>query len=100
MLVLSEFAGAARELSDALIINPYDTEQFADAIRYAVEMDEPERRAADAADAAGRRREQRLPVGGQLPDGARGDPPSASHRATSDSGAFTRPAPATAREGA
>ena len=44
MLILSEFAGAARELSDALIINPYDTEQFADAIRYAVEMPAPERR--------------------------------------------------------
>ena len=35
MLILSEFAGAARELPDALIINPYDTEQFADAIRRA-----------------------------------------------------------------
>jgi trehalose 6-phosphate synthase len=44
VLVLSEFAGAARELSDALVINPYDTEQFADAIRYAVEMDIDERR--------------------------------------------------------
>jgi trehalose 6-phosphate synthase len=44
VLVLSEFAGAARELSDALIINPYDTEQFADAIRYALEMPEAERR--------------------------------------------------------
>jgi trehalose 6-phosphate synthase len=43
VLILSEFAGAARELSDALIINPYDTEQFADAIRYAVEMDRNER---------------------------------------------------------
>jgi trehalose 6-phosphate synthase len=44
VLVLSEFAGAARELSDALIINPYDTEQFADAIRYAIEMPAEERR--------------------------------------------------------
>ena len=34
---------AARELSDALVINPYDTDQFADAIRYAVEMDPDER---------------------------------------------------------
>jgi trehalose 6-phosphate synthase len=42
-LILSEFAGAARELSDALIINPYDIDQFADAIRYAVEMDRDER---------------------------------------------------------
>lgn len=43
VLILSEFAGAARELSEALIINPYDTEQFADAIRYAVTMDSSER---------------------------------------------------------
>jgi len=45
VLILSEFAGAARELSDALIINPYDTEQFADAIREAVEIEPAERRA-------------------------------------------------------
>ena len=44
VLVLSEFAGAARELSDALVINPYDTEQFADAIGYAMEMEPGERR--------------------------------------------------------
>jgi trehalose 6-phosphate synthase len=42
MLILSEFAGAARELSDALIVNPYDSEQFADALRYAAEMDRNE----------------------------------------------------------
>ena len=44
VLVLSEFAGAARELADALIVNPYDTEQFAEAIRYGLEMTEDERR--------------------------------------------------------
>jgi trehalose-6-phosphate synthase len=44
VLILSEFAGAARDLSDALIINPYDTEGFADAIRQAVEMSPAERR--------------------------------------------------------
>lgn len=44
-LILSEFAGAAQSLPEALIINPYDTEQFADAIRYAVEMPADERRA-------------------------------------------------------
>ena len=43
-LILSEFAGAARELSDALIINPYDTEQFAGAILYALQMEPAERR--------------------------------------------------------
>jgi alpha,alpha-trehalose-phosphate synthase [UDP-forming] len=45
VLILSEFAGAARELPDALIINPYNTEQFADAIRFAVEMDAEDRSA-------------------------------------------------------
>jgi len=45
VLVLSEFAGAARELSDALIVNPYDIERFAEAIRYGLEMDAAERRA-------------------------------------------------------
>jgi trehalose 6-phosphate synthase len=37
-LILSRFTGAARELPDALLINPYDVEQFAAAIRQALEM--------------------------------------------------------------
>jgi trehalose 6-phosphate synthase len=41
-LILSQFTGASKELRDALLINPYDTEQTADAIRYAVEMDADE----------------------------------------------------------
>jgi trehalose 6-phosphate synthase len=45
VLVLSEFAGAARELSDAIVINPYGTEQFAEAMRYGLEMKQEERRA-------------------------------------------------------
>ncbi|MDS4022718.1 MAG: trehalose-6-phosphate synthase, partial [Candidatus Competibacter sp.] len=45
VLILSEFAGAARELADALIVNPYDTEQFAEAIRRALEMPSDEREA-------------------------------------------------------
>jgi alpha,alpha-trehalose-phosphate synthase [UDP-forming] len=44
-LILSRFTGAARELRDALIVNPYDTEQLANAIFYALEM-EPEERGA------------------------------------------------------
>jgi trehalose 6-phosphate synthase len=44
VLILSEFAGAARELSDALIINPYDIDRFADAMRAALEMPATERR--------------------------------------------------------
>lgn len=45
VLILTEFAGAARELTDALIVNPYDTEQFADAIAQALSMSDEERRA-------------------------------------------------------
>ena len=45
VLILSRFTGAARELRDAVIVNPYDIERTADAIRYALEM-EPEARTA------------------------------------------------------
>ncbi len=41
VLILSQFTGAARELRDALLINPYDIDQTAAAIRTALEM-EPE----------------------------------------------------------
>jgi len=41
VLVLSIFTGAARELRDALQVNPYDIDQTAEAIRAALEM-EPE----------------------------------------------------------
>jgi len=42
-LILSQFTGAARELRDAIIVNPYDTDQLAEAIRTALEMDADER---------------------------------------------------------
>lgn len=38
VLILSKFAGAARELEQALLINPIAKEQFADAIKQALEM--------------------------------------------------------------
>ncbi|MGO9269206.1 MAG: trehalose-6-phosphate synthase [Terriglobia bacterium] len=44
-LILSGFTGASRELLDALLVNPYDIEQMADAIRYALEMTTDEREA-------------------------------------------------------
>ena len=44
-LVLSTFAGAARELEGALIVNPYDTQQVADAVLRSVRMPAAERRA-------------------------------------------------------
>ena len=44
VLILSQFAGASRELKDALIVNPYDIEQMADAICLAFRMPPGERR--------------------------------------------------------
>ncbi|MEN6463953.1 MAG: trehalose-6-phosphate synthase [Syntrophaceae bacterium] len=44
VLILSRFTGAARELSDAVQINPYAIEEFADSIRYAIEMPEHEKK--------------------------------------------------------
>lgn len=44
MLILSHFTGAARELTDALLVNPFAIEEMADAIRTALEMPEAERR--------------------------------------------------------
>jgi len=43
VLILSPFTGAARELTDALLVNPYATDHFADAIKSALEMPETER---------------------------------------------------------
>lgn len=43
VLILSRFAGASRELRDALIVNPYDIDQTAEAIRYALEIDPEEK---------------------------------------------------------
>jgi trehalose 6-phosphate synthase len=44
MLVLSRFAGAARQLDTALIVNPYDKAAVAASIEAALRMDLPERR--------------------------------------------------------
>ncbi len=44
VLILSQFTGAARELRDALLVNPYDIEQCAEAIRVALEMAPEEKR--------------------------------------------------------
>src|SRR6266850_1616335 len=41
-LILSTFAGAAHELPDALLVNPYDISQLADTIHRALEMTEEE----------------------------------------------------------
>jgi trehalose 6-phosphate synthase/phosphatase len=45
VLILSEFAGAAPELSEALFVNPFDTEAIASAIHQALTMPAAERKA-------------------------------------------------------
>ena len=44
VLLLSQYTGAARELTDAVLINPYDTDQLADAMLQSFHMPEKERR--------------------------------------------------------
>lgn len=44
VLILSQFAGASRELQDAIIVNPYDIEEMADAIKSALTLGPAERR--------------------------------------------------------
>jgi trehalose 6-phosphate synthase len=43
-LILSRFTGASRELSDAIQINPYSIEEFADCIKLAADMPPPEKK--------------------------------------------------------
>src|SRR4030042_6673740 len=43
VLILSPFTGAAKELTDSLLVNPYATDHFAEAIKDALEMPLEER---------------------------------------------------------
>ena len=43
MLLLSRFAGAAEQLTEAVFVNPYDKEQTAEAIVQAIDMPLDER---------------------------------------------------------
>ena len=45
VLILSQFTGASRELPEALIVNPYDTDQCAAALHMALTMPAPDQRA-------------------------------------------------------
>ena len=45
VLILSQFTGASSELRDAVLVNPYDTEQLADALYYSLGMDPVDRSA-------------------------------------------------------
>ena len=42
-LILSQFTGASRELEDAIVVNPYDTQQVGEAIHQALTMNSEER---------------------------------------------------------
>ena len=44
ILILSEYTGAARELVDALLVNPFDTDRLTDVMHAACVMSEEERR--------------------------------------------------------
>lgn len=44
VLLLSGFTGAARELTGAIVINPYATDEFAQAIKGAIKMSQTEQR--------------------------------------------------------
>ena len=44
VLILSRFAGASRELPEALIVNPYDADQCASALHVALTMPHDEQR--------------------------------------------------------
>jgi trehalose 6-phosphate synthase len=43
VLILSRFAGAAHQLGDAILINPYSKDEISDAIRSALDMPKAER---------------------------------------------------------
>src|ERR1043166_1533773 len=44
VLILSQFTGAARELPEAIVVNPYDTDQCASALQMALSMPHGEQR--------------------------------------------------------
>jgi trehalose 6-phosphate synthase/phosphatase len=44
VLILSTFAGASRELTEAVLVNPFDVNETADAMEIAMSMGRDERR--------------------------------------------------------
>jgi trehalose 6-phosphate synthase len=101
VLILSRFTGAARELPEALIVNPYDTDQCAAALHMALTMGSAEQRTRMRLmrgliqdfnvfrwagrmlmDAAGMRRRGRLPEGVARGEGGGGGGESGKRRTT------------------
>jgi glycosyltransferase involved in cell wall biosynthesis len=71
VLVLSEMTGAAHELEEALIINPYDIDGFSRALERAIADAGRGAALADARAAARRRRARRVHLGVRHPSRAR-----------------------------
>ena len=65
VLVLSKFTGAAGELQDALIVNPYDIDGVAEAIRAGLDMSRDDRPQPHEAHATAGDGAQYLSVGGK-----------------------------------
>jgi trehalose-6-phosphate synthase len=63
VLMLSRFAGAAREMTEALIVNPYHVEETADALHRAATMPAARAARAHGQPAQHGARVQRLPLG-------------------------------------
>lgn len=42
-MIISEFAGAAQSLNGSIVVNPWDSQQVADAIHQAVTLDDETR---------------------------------------------------------
>ena len=70
VLVLSQFAGAAKELDRALIVNPHETDAVAAALKRALEMPLDERRERHAPMLAASPGKRHQEVGGGLSLGA------------------------------
>ena len=80
VLVLSKFTGAARELTDAVLVNPFDVAELADGLYAALTMsaDEQERRMRRMRRPGGR--PQHLPLGRDAPERDRETGPGADPR--------------------
>ena len=72
VLILSRFAGAAEQMKEALIVNPYDVEEMADTIKMALEMGLTERQERHPALLEGVRRHDTFALVPHVPRCARG----------------------------
>ena len=69
VLILSTFAGASRELAEAVLINPFDVTETAEAMEIAMRMGRDERRNRMRSDAPHGQRKQCVSMGRPHADG-------------------------------